>query len=82
MFQNTFFLRRPRVADIADIYQNCKRVKRMKNCIKMQSVSVFLDTTKIADFKWKSAEVNRTQGLCHVIYMLIYMFLGSSLGNV
>ena len=44
----------------------------------MQSISVFFDITKIADFWWKNADVSRTQGVCHVIYI----FLGSSLGKV
>ena len=44
----------------------------------MQSISTFLDITKIADFPWKSADVSRTQELCH----MIYMFFGSSLGKV
>ena len=44
----------------------------------MKSVSVFLDTTKFADFQRKSADVSRTQGVCHVILI----FFGSSLGKV
>ena len=44
----------------------------------MQFISVFLDIAKIADFWWKSADVSRPQGLCHVIYM----FFESSLGKV
>ena len=40
----------------------------------MQSISVFLDKAKFTDFLWKSADVSRTQGVCHVIYM----FFGSS----
>ena len=37
----------------------------------MQSISVFLDITKFADFQWKNADVSRTQGVCRE----------SSLGN-
>ena len=44
----------------------------------MQSISVFLDITKVADFRWKNADDSRTQGVCHVIYI----FFGSSLGKV
>ena len=44
----------------------------------MQSISVFLDITKVADFRLKNADVSRTQGVCHVIYI----FSGSYLGNV
>ena len=44
----------------------------------MQSIPVFPDITKIADFWWKNADVSRTQVVCHVIYVLF----GSSLGEV
>ena len=44
----------------------------------MQSISVFLDIAKFANFQWKNADVSRTQGLCHVIRILF----GSSLGKV
>ena len=44
----------------------------------MQSISVFLNITEVADFRWKNADVSRTEGVCHVIYM----FFGSSLGKV
>ena len=35
----------------------------------MQSVSVFLDMTNVADFRRKNADVSRTQEVCHVIYI-------------
>ena len=35
----------------------------------MQSIPVFLDIAKFADFGWKNARVSRTQGVCHVIYI-------------
>ena len=44
----------------------------------MQSISVFLDITKVADFRSKNADLSRTQGVCHVIYILF----GSSLDKV
>ena len=44
----------------------------------MQSVSVFLDISKCAGFRWKNADVSRTEGVCHVIYI----FFGSSLDKV
>ena len=44
----------------------------------MQSISVFLDIGKFVDFLWKTANVSRTQGVCHVIHV----FFGSSLGKV
>ena len=39
---------------------------------------VFSDMLKIGDFRWKNADVSRTQGVFHVIYV----FFGSSLGKV
>ena len=44
----------------------------------MQSVSVFLGIDKVADIRWKNADVRRTQGVYHVIYI----FSGFSLGKV
>ena len=44
----------------------------------MQSTSVFLDITKVADFRWKNADVSNTYRVRHVIYV----FLGFSLGMV
>ena len=37
----------------------------------MQSVSVFLDIAKFADFRWKNADVSRTQWMYHVIHTSI-----------
>ena len=34
----------------------------------MQSISVFLDITKVTDFRWKNADVSRMRAVCHVIY--------------
>ena len=44
----------------------------------MQSIHVFLDIAKFADFRWKIADVKRTKGVYHVIYI----FFGSFLGKV
>ena len=44
----------------------------------IQSISVFLDITKFADFRGKNADVSRTKGVHHVIHI----FFGSSLGKV
>ena len=45
----------------------------------MQSISVFLDfLIKFVGFRWKKADVSRTQTVCHVIYISF----GSSLGKV
>ena len=65
LFQNIFILRKPKVADFADIIKmatmftkttfkkkqkkNSKK-KQQKLCIKMQSIFVLLDITKVADF--------------------------------
>ena len=42
----------------------------------MQSISVFPDITKTADFWWKNADVSGNQGVCHVIYVFFKSFLG------
>ena len=34
----------------------------------MQSVS---DTTKVDNFRWKNADFSRTQGVHHVIYIIL-----------
>ena len=44
----------------------------------MQSIFVFPNISKIADFLCENADVSRTQGVCHVIYILF----GSSLSKV
>ena len=46
--------------------------------MKIGSISVFLDVAKFADFWGKNADVSRTQGISH----LIYIFFVSSLGKV
>ena len=38
--------------------------------IDMQSISVFLDIAKDADFLSKNSDVSRTKGVCHVIFIL------------
>ena len=44
---------------------------------KMQSVSVFLDIGKFADFGWKNTHVSKNQGAGHDIHILITPSLGS-----
>ena len=44
----------------------------------LNAIYPFPDILKIADFRWKNADVSRTQGVCHVIHI----FFGSSLGKV
>ena len=46
--------------------------------MKIQSIPVFLDILKIADFQLENVDVCRSQGVCHVIYI----FFGSSLSKV
>ena len=46
--------------------------------MKIKSVAVFLDIAKFYDFRWKNADVSRTQGVCHVIHI----FFGFSLGKL
>ena len=44
----------------------------------MQSIPVFPNILKIADFGWKNADASKIQGVCHEIYV----FFGSSLVKV
>ena len=44
----------------------------------MQSVSVFFEIAKFADFRWKNANVRSTEGEGH----MIHIFFASSLGKV
>ena len=42
----------------------------------MWSLSPLLDITKIADFRWKHADVSRTERVCHVIHIFFEFSLG------
>ena len=42
----------------------------------MQSITVFFDITKVADFQWRNADVSRAQEACHVNYIFFGSFLG------
>ena len=44
----------------------------------MESISVFLDVAKFADFRSKNADVSRTHAVCHVIHIVF----GKSLAKV
>ena len=44
----------------------------------MQSISLFVDITKVNDLMFKNANVSGTQEVSHVVYM----FLRSSLGTL
>ena len=72
------FLRHPIKAQNKLKTQIKINIKKILKNIKMQPLSVYLDITKITDFRWKDADVSRTQGVCQVIYI----FFGSSLGKV
>ena len=45
--------------------------------MKMQSISVFLDIGKLADFQWKNPDASRPHEVCHVIHI----YFGSSLSK-
>ena len=44
----------------------------------MQSISIFFNIAKYTGFRWKNADVSRTQRMYHVTHI----FLGPSLGKV
>ena len=53
--------------------------KRIRNhASKSNLYLLFLNTLKVPNFRRKNADVTKTQGVCHVVYM----FLGSSLGKI
>ena len=60
------------------IFKDLNKVKRIRNYVSKFNLSIFPDIAKFADFRWKNADISRTQGVCHVIYI----FLGSSLSKV
>ena len=74
IFQNTFILRRPRVANFTDIikitntyikttFKDLKEAKKnQKFCTRMHSLFVVLDITKIADFRLKMLVSAERQG--------------------
>ena len=40
----------------------------------MQSLSAFLDITKVADFRWKNADVSKTQEVSRDLYVFWIFF--------
>ena len=74
IFQNTFILRRPRVANFTDIikitntyikttFKDSKEAKKnQKFCTRMHSLFVVLEKTKIADFRLKMLISAERQG--------------------
>ena len=64
LIQNTVILRRSGAAIFADIikilttfikdiFKDSRKVKRIRNYLSIQSISVFIDITKFADFREK-----------------------------
>ena len=43
----------------------------------MQSLPVFPDIRETADFRWKNADVSRTQEVYYVIYVSFRSYLGT-----
>ena len=86
LFQNTFILRKPRLAIsnyiikiltmfIKKIFKDSKKSrKNHKLFIKMQSISVFLDIAKFAYFRRKNADISRTQEVCHAHLHTFWIF--------
>ena len=50
----------------------------IKMSIKKQSVFVILNRTNAVDFQWENADISRSRGVCHVIYI----FFGAPLGKI
>ena len=84
-FKIYFILRRPTVANSADIikiatmfikttFKDLKKLKELEIIYSNKSKSLVLEITKVADFQWK----NDVKGVCHVSYI----FFGSSLSKV
>ena len=55
-----------------------RQKNRVWKLLRITNEDIRTDITKIAEFGWKNADVSRTQGMCHVIYV----FFESSLGKV
>ena len=80
------FLRKPRVVNFADFikiaimfikitFKDSKKVKQnRKYILKCNLYLYFLNITKVTDFRWKNADVTRTQGVRHMIYMFFIFF--------
>ena len=79
VLKNILILKGPRAAILSDIInivamfikkllKGWKKLKALKLCTNMQSISVLLDTAKFAGFWLKNADASRTQGLGHLIH--------------
>ena len=87
LYENAFILRKPKVVNFADIikiltiikktFEDSKNVKRIRNYVfKCNLHLCFLVYQNLQIFGEKN-NVSRTQ----VVYHVIYIFFGSSLGN-
>ena len=63
LFQNTFILRRAAVANFADIVEIAtpKSKNNQRLYIKTRVLSSFTNITKIGDFRWNYADINKNQ---------------------
>ena len=75
----------PRVANFADIikiaaifieatFEKSYKVKIIRNYLLKCICTVFLNIKKVADLRWKNADVSRTLGVCHVIRIFWVFF--------
>ena len=64
---------------IKTTFKDSNKVKRIRNYVLISAIYICIfDITKSVDFRWKNADVSRTQKMCHVIYV----YFESSLGKV
>ena len=63
---------------INQIFKDSRKAIRIRNYVLKRNLFAFYDRTKFSDFRWKIADVSRSQGVCH----MIHIFFGSFLGKV
>ena len=52
------------------LIENSEKVQRNRHAVpKLQSISVFSDIAKFADFRWKYVDISTIQGVCHVTHI-------------
>ena len=79
VLKNILILKGPRAAILSDfinivamfikkLLKGWKKLKVLKLCTNMQSISVLLDTAKFAGSWLKNTDANRTQALGHLIH--------------
>ena len=62
---------------IKTIFKDPKKLKELKIMYQMQSISVFFDIGKFAEFWWRNAEISSNQEWYHMIHVLFESFLGN-----